>query len=233
MPDDSLSTAIAQAERQQVSVRALLLGTGPRFARDAIGPVAAFYLGWKFVNLSTGIVVATAVTVVAYIWERRQGRSGLAAAIGLSIALIQALVGLVSGSAKWYFAPPLVVNTGYGLAFLISVLIGRPLAGVFASDTYPFPPAVKSSKTFRRVFSRVSMVWAVYLLSRSALRIIALMHLGVETFIVINVVTGLPFTAAIMAWSIWYGVRGFRRSDEWGPFLRERGGGSGDGDDVR
>ena len=24
--------------------------------------------------------------------------------------------------------------------------------------------------------------------------------------------TGLPFTAAIMAWSIWYGVRGFRRS---------------------
>jgi hypothetical protein len=176
-------------------------------------------------------VVATAVTVVAYIWERRQGRSGLAAAIGLSIALVQALVGLVSGSAKWYFAPPLIANTGYGLAFLVSVLIGRPLAGVFASDTYPFPPAVKGSNTFRRVFSRVSMVWAVYLLSRSALRIIALMHLGVEAFIVINVVTGLPFTAAIMAWSIWYGVRGFRRSDEWGPFLRERAGVRDDSDE--
>ena len=222
MPDDSLSTAIAQAERQQVSVRALLLGTGPRFARDAIGPVAAFYLGWKFVNLATGIGAATVLAGAAYLWERRQARSGLAAAIGLSIALIQALVGLVSGSAKWYFVPPLIANTGYGLAFLVSVLIGRPLAGVFASDTYPFPPAVKGSTTFRRVFSRVSIVWAVYLLSRSALRIIALMHLGVETFIVINVVTGLPFTAAIMAWSIWYGVRGFRRSDEWGSFLRER-----------
>jgi hypothetical protein len=233
MPDDSLSTAIAQAERQQVSVRALLLGTGPRFARDAIGPVAAFYLGWKSVNLTTGIVMATVVTVAAYFWERRQGRSGLAAAIGLSIALVQALVGLVSGSAKWYFAPPLIANTGYGLAFLVSVLIGRPLAGVFASDTYPFPPAVKGSNTFRRIFSRVSMVWAVYLLSRSALRIIALMHLGVEAFIVINVVTGLPFTAAIMAWSIWYGVRGFRQSDEWGPFLRERADVRDDTDEVR
>jgi hypothetical protein len=233
MPDDSLSTAIAQAERQQVSVRALLLGSGPRFARDAMGPVAAFYLGWKFANLTTGIVMATVVTVAAYIWERRQGRSGLAAAIGLSIALIQALVGLVSGSAKWYFVPPLIANTGYGLAFLVSVLIGRPLAGVFASDTYPFPPAVKGSDTFRRIFSRVSMVWAVYLLSRSALRIIALMHLGVEAFIVINVVTGLPFTAAIMAWSIWYGVRGFRRSDEWGPFLRERADVRDDRDEVR
>ena len=87
---------------------------------------------------------------------------------------------------------------------------------------------MKSSDTFRRVFSRVSIVWAVYLLSRSALRIIALMHLRVEAFIVINVVTGLPFTAAIMAWSIWYGVRAFRRSDEWGPFLRERAEGRGD-----
>jgi hypothetical protein len=233
MTDDGLSTTIAQAERQQISVRALLLGTGPRFARDAIGPVAAFYLGWKFVNLTTGIVMATVVTVVAYIWERRQARSGLAAAIGLSIALVQALVGLASGSAKWYFAPPLIANTGYGLAFLVSVLIGRPLAGVFASDTYPFPPAVKSSNTFRRVFSRVSIVWAVYLLSRSALRIMALMHLGVEAFIVINVVTGLPFTAAIMAWSIWYGVRGFRRSDEWGPSLNERAGVRDDRNEVR
>jgi hypothetical protein len=115
---------------------------------------------------------------------------------------------------------------------LISVLIGRPLAGVFAGDTYPFPPAVKGSNTFRRVFSRVSIVWGVYLLSRSALRIIALMHLGVEAFIVINVVTGLPFTAAIMAWSIWYGVRGFRQSDEWGAFLRERARGSDDRDAV-
>jgi intracellular septation protein A len=221
MPDGELGTAIAEAERRQVSVRALLLGTGPRFARDALGPVVAFYLGWKLVNLTTGIVAATAMTVAAYIWERRRARSGLAAAIGLSIALIQALVGLTSGSPRWYFVPPVVANAGYGLAFLVSVLIGRPLAGVFAGDTYPFPPAVKASRTFRRVFSRVSLVWGIYLLSRSAVRLVALTHVGVEAFIVVNVVTGMPFTAAIMAWSIWYGVRGFRRSDEWGPLLRE------------
>ena len=215
MPEGELSTAITEAERRQVSVRALLLGTGPRFARDALGPVLAFYLGWRFVNLATGIAVATAVTVAAYVWERRRSRSGFAAAMGLSIALVQALVGLASGSPKWYFVPPVIANAGYGLAFLVSVLIGRPLAGVFASDTYPFPPAVKSSQTFRRVFSQVSIVWAIYLLARSAIRLVALTRSGVEAFIVINVLTGTPFTAAIMAWSIWYGVRGFRRSDEW------------------
>lgn len=221
MADGELSGAIAEAERRQVSVRSLLLGTGPRFARDAMGPLAVFYLGWKLGSLTIGIVAATVMTVAAYIWERRQARSGLAAAIGLSIALVQALVGLVSASPKWYFVPPVIANAGYGLAFLVSVLIGRPLAGVFASDTYPFPPEVKASKTFRRVFSRVSIVWAVYLLARSALRLVALMRIGVEAFIVINVVTGMPFTAAIMAWSIWYGLRGFRQSAEWGPFLRQ------------
>jgi len=26
---------------------------------------------------------------------------------------------------------------------------------------------------------------------------------------------------ALMSWSIWYGVRGFRRSEEWGPAIAE------------
>jgi len=221
VPGGGFTEAIGKEGRRQVSVRALLLGTGPRFARDAFGPVAVFYVGWKLVGLSTGVVAATAVTVAAYLWERRQARTGLTAAIGLAIALVQALVGLLASSAKWYFAPPVIVNAAYGIAFLMSVVIGRPLAGVFASETYPFPPQVKTSVTFRRVFSRVSLAWAVYLLARSALRLVALTRVSVEGFILVNIVTGIPFTALLMAWSIWYGVRGFRRSEEWGPYLRE------------
>jgi intracellular septation protein A len=221
VPGDGLTEAIEQEGRRQVSVRALLLGTGPRFARDAFGPVAVFYVGWKLVGLPAGIVAATAVSVAAYLWERRQARTGLAAALGLVIALVQAFAGWLAGSAKWYFAPPVIVNAAYGVAFLVSVLIGRPLAGVFASETYAFPPQVKASATFRRVFSRVSLAWAAYLLARSALRFVALTRVSVEGFILVSIVTGIPFTAVLMAWSIWYGIRGFRRSDEWGPYLRE------------
>jgi hypothetical protein len=31
----------------------------------------------------------------------------------------------------------------------------------------------------------------------------------------------MPLTAALLAWSTWYGVRGFRASEEWGPAIRE------------
>ena len=135
---------------------------------------------------------------------------------------MQATAGLASGSTTAYFAPPIIINGAYGVAFLVSVAIGRPLAGVFAQETYPFPPQVRASHTFRRVFSRISLVWATYLLLRTGLRFLALLRSSVEFYLVINVVTGIPFTAALMSWSIWYSVRSFRRSKEWGPFLTDR-----------
>jgi MFS family permease len=201
---------------RQVSVAALLLGTGPRFARDALGPLAVFYVGWKLAGLTAGILGATILAVVAYWWERRHARSGFAAAIGLSIAGMQALVGLASGSPIAYFAPPIIANALYGFAFLASVAVGRPLAGIFARETYPFPPEVRASMTFRRVFSRVSLIWGVYLLLRSAVRLLALSWRSVDLFVLVNIATGIPFTTALMTWSVWYGVRGFRRSEEWG-----------------
>ena len=208
--------------RRRVSAGALMLGSGPRFARDAFGPVLLFYVGWKFIGFRTAILAATALAIAAYVWERRQARSGITAGIGLGIALVQATAGLASGSTTGYFAPPLIVNGVYGLAFLVSVVIGHPLAGVFAQETYPFPPQVKASRTFRRVFSRISLAWAAYLLLRTGLRFFALLRSSVELYMVINAVTGIPFTAALMSWSIWYSVRSFRRSEEWGPFLTDR-----------
>jgi intracellular septation protein A len=206
--------------RRNVSVSALLLGTGPRFARDALGPVLVFYLGWKLVGLTAGIVGATVVAFIAYGWERRQARSGLSAMIGLGIALVQMLVGLASGSALAYLGPPVIINGIYGLAFVVSVMIGRPLAGVFAQETYPFPPEVKASVTFRRVFSRISLVWGAFLLLRCGFRLFALSWRNVDLFVAVNVVTGIPFTAALMTWSIWYSLRSFRRSEEWGWALK-------------
>jgi intracellular septation protein A len=191
------------------SFRAILRGNGPRFLRDAVGPVLVFYVGWKTLGLVVGIVAATAVTTAAFVWERRHARTGIGASIGLAIALVQAITGLLSGSARWYFAPAVIANTLGGLVFLGSVAIGRPLAGVFATESYPFPPEVKASAAFRRVFGRISLVWATYLIGRGALRLLLLLYTSVEAFLVVSVISGIPLSAAIMTWSFWYAVRGF------------------------
>lgn len=65
MPDDDGEPTSGEAENPSlvdtamnaadlVTVKGLLLGGGPRFARDAFGPVLAFYLGWKLVDLVRG-----------------------------------------------------------------------------------------------------------------------------------------------------------------------------------
>ena len=198
------------------SARDILLGSGPRFARDAFGPMLVFYVVWKAAGLAAGIVAATALAVVSWRWEVRKERPGVMARVGLALVLGQAVIGLIADDARVYLAQPVLISAMYGLVFLGSALLGRPLAGTFASEMYDFPAEVRASATFRKVFGRVSMAWGLYLLARSVVRIVVLTQSSVDAFILVNFLTGFPFMTVLISWSVWYGVRGFRRSEEWG-----------------
>ncbi len=125
----TVSPPARPSERPHHPVRALLLAGGPRFVRDAFGPMLAFYLGWRLLGFDAGIAAATVLAIVGYAWERGQGRSGLSAAIGLGVAVVQAAAGLASTNTVAYFTPPLILNVAYGCAFLVSIFVGHPLAG--------------------------------------------------------------------------------------------------------
>lgn len=190
----------------------LLFGSGPRFMRDAFGATVIFYLGWKLHGLLLGVMAATLWTVAVYAWERRHARPGVAARIGLVIALVQAAGALATQSPIGYFAPPVIINAVYGLAFVISVAIGRPLAGVFALETYPLPAEVRALPAVHRTFAHISLVWGAYLLFRSAFRLVVLLNFSVDVYVAVNVVTAGPMIAGLMAWSFWYGLQRIRRA---------------------
>jgi intracellular septation protein A len=202
-----------------ITVKGILFGSGPRFARDAFGPLASFYVLWRLWGLVPGIIAATAVALLAYRVERRSERPGLVVRISLVVVASQAAVGLITGSAEAYVAVPVLVNAGYGLAFIGSIFVGRPLAGVFAEELVELPDEVKASRTHRLVFGRISLAWGMYMVVRAAVRLLILAALGVDLFVAVSFVTGFPITMALMSWSIWYGLRGFRRSEEWGPAI--------------
>src|SRR5262249_35524239 len=131
---------------------------------------------------------------------------GTLPAVGLGIALIQAVAGLISARTLWYFAPSLIVNATCGVAFVVSVMMGQPLAALFAADTSAFSPDVMASRLFRNVCSQISMVWAVYLLGGSLARLVALLRGSVAFYLTVYFLTGFPLAAAIMGWSMWYGA---------------------------
>jgi len=198
-----------------IDTRTILRAGGPRFVVNAGFPVLFFYAGWKLSGLLLGVLLATAVGVGAYLYERHKERPGLVARLALAFVLIQGVIGLAFGSAKVYLAQPVILNLGLGLVFLVTTLRGKPFAGQFAEELYPFPPEVKESETFKRAFARVSVVWAVYFLLRSIIRLYMLGG-SIDAFVVVNVVTGFPIIAGLMSWSVWYITRFFRRSEEYG-----------------
>lgn len=206
---------IRERDLPEPSFRSIFLAGAPRFAREAFGPVVAFYLGWKLGNLVVAILLASAVGIVLDLYERRRGRAGALALVSVAFVVVQAVVGLVADSAVVYLAQPVLVSAIWGIANIGSAIIGRPLAGVLAEAWYPFPPIVKASRTYRRVFGIESIVWGVYLLARSGVRMLVLAGESVGAFVAVQFATGLPFTIALVAWSVWYAVRAFERSTEW------------------
>jgi hypothetical protein len=181
--------------------------------------VGAFYLGLQLGGLATGIVAATALSLAIYVFERRAGRDALLVRLSLGFVVVQAVVGLVSHSTTVYLAQPVLLTAAWGLAFLVSVPLGRPLAGSLACAWYPFPRWYRETASFKRVFGVESLVWGAYFFARSGIRLAALLQGSLESFLVIVFLTGTPAALALMLWSIRYAMRGLADADAAPPAL--------------
>jgi hypothetical protein len=180
----------------------------PGFLREGFLPLGAFYAGLRLDGLAAGIVAAALASVLIYVYERRAGRDALLVRISLGFVVVQSIVGLGANSATVYLAQPVLLAAAWGLAFWVSIPLGRPLAGALACAWYPFPRWLKESPDFKRVYAVESVVWGAYFLARSALRLVLLVEGSLETFLVVVFLTGTPVMLVLLAWSIRYAIRG-------------------------
>ena len=186
-----------------------VLMTGlPGVLREGFLPLGAFYAGLELSGLAAGIVASALASVLIYLYERRHGRDALLVRLSLGFVAIQSIVGLVAHSATVYLAQPVLLAAAWGLAFVVSVVVGRPLAGALACAWYPFPQWLKETADFKRVYTVESLVWGAYFLARSALRLSVLLHGSIGGFLVITFLTGTPVTVLLLAWSVRYAIRG-------------------------
>jgi hypothetical protein len=183
----------------------------PQFGVESIVPVVVFFGAWKVAGLAGAVVCATLLSLAIAAWQIRANRGGALAIATAIFVVIQALVALAAHSATVYLAQPVVLSACWGIAYLGSALVGRPLIGVFANAWYPFPPAFRASAPYRREFAMQSVVWGVYCLGRAALRLAILLGSGVGSFVLVSVVTGAPILVVLVAWGIWHARRTFTR----------------------
>lgn len=193
--------------------RGVLLTGLPGFLREGFLPVGAFYLGLRLSGLAGGIAAATAVSILIYLYERRAGRDGLLVRVSLAFVLVQGAIGLAAHSSTVYLAQPVLANAAWGVAFLVSAVIRRPLAGALACAWYPFPRWYRETEPFKRVYGFQSLVWGAYFLLRSAVRLAVLLNGSLESFLVTILVTGPPMMLLLILWSIRHSIRGLTASE--------------------
>lgn len=180
----------------------------PGVLREGFLPLGAFYAGLELSGLTAGIVASAAASLLIYLYERRRGRDALLVRLSLAFVAVQSIVGLAANSAVVYLAQPVLLAAAWGLAFVGSVVIGRPLAGTLAAAWYPFPRWLREHDDFKRVYAIESLVWGAYFLARSALRLAVLLQGNIGGFIVVTFLTGAPATILLLVWSIRYAIRG-------------------------
>jgi hypothetical protein len=191
--------------------RSMLRRGLPQFGFESIVPVVVFYGAWKLTGLVGAVVSATLLSLAIAGWQLRANRGGALALATAVFVVIQALVALAAHSATVYLAQPVVLSACWGIVYLGSAVVGRPLIGVFANAWYPFPPAFRASAPYRREFGMQSVVWGVYCLARAGLRLAVLLGSGVGSFVLVSVVTGAPILIALVFWGIWHARRTFTR----------------------
>ena len=206
--------APAAVELPEPSWRLLAARGIPQFVAEGVVPVAVFYGAWRAFGLAAGIGASTLVSVALALWLVRLGRDVGLVVVSAVFVVIQAVVGLVSGSATVYFAQPVVLSALWGVAYAGSVAVGRPLVGVFASAWYPFPAWFRESEPFRREFGLQTLVWAAYCVARASLRLVVLLHSGVGGFVIVSLLTGVPPYIVLVVWGIWHARRRFSRLED-------------------
>ncbi len=157
-PADGLESP--EEVRQEALLLERALG-GWRGIIDSGLPTVVFVIAYLVTgnDLRLSLISAISAGVVIVIWRliRRQPlQQVLAGFIGL---LIAAWFSSRTGKAEDVFLPGLLLNIGYGSAFLVSILVRWPLLGIAMGYLTGDGTRWRSEPDLRRVYAAASWIW--------------------------------------------------------------------------
>jgi hypothetical protein len=159
------------------------------------------------VNAAFGLVPAAASAValalIVLSWRAFRRERATNAVLGLLGVIIATSIALATGSAAGYFWPRALLNAGWALAFLGSVVIGRPAIAFFAHSLYRLPWTWLSDARVRPAFAEVTLAWAVFFAVKAAVFLLLIVAGKAGVLAVVTFVLGWP----AFIFLLWAGYR--------------------------
>lgn len=152
-------------------------------------PGVLFYLCLKAGNVWTALVAALAWCYGSVAWrigtKRRTSALLVITMVGLTVKTVLAVA---SGSTFIYFLQPAVNDGLVAVLFLLSLATARPVVARLAHDFFPLSEEAAMRPRVRRLFWRLTMLWALICLVKSVLTLWMLEALPLVTFVAVKAI---------------------------------------------
>jgi hypothetical protein len=149
--------------------------------------------------------IAAGVVAVGLMLERLLRRASPVNAVGGLIGTgIAVYIALRTGTPEGFFWPKVAQNAAYGVVFLISILIRRPLIGVIVQAIYQWPSGYTRDPRVRPAFSVASLAWVVLFGVRAVVYTVLILAGKAEWLGAVVLVLGWPAFAATIFFSYRY-----------------------------
>lgn len=184
----------------------------PNLVESTLIPVALFYLVLWLVGVWGALAGALLWSYGALLRRAVLGRRipGLLV-LGALALTVRTIVALSTGSVFVYFLQPTLGTVSAAGAFLVSVPAGRPLAERLAADFVPLPPGLIGHPVVRRLFLRITLLWAFVLMANAALALWLLVTQPLAVFLLAKTLGSAALTGGAVTLSTLWFLRSMRR----------------------
>lgn len=187
---------------------------GVRGLLEALVPSLVFLVVFLVTeNLWASAAAAVGLAVVAVLVRLAQGGRLIQSASGLVGVLVCAAAALLSGGAEDYYLPGLWLNAGYGLAFLVSILLRWPLIGLLFGFVRGEELHWRRDPVRLAAYQWATAIVLAMFLLRLAVQVPLFLSGHVAGLGIAHIVMGIPFYALAL-WLAWLISRPAERVEE-------------------
>jgi hypothetical protein len=150
-------------------------------------PAALFLSCFEAFGVWPAILVALGWSYGAIAWRAVTGRRTSGLLVLTAIVLTgRTVIAFVAQSTFFYFLQPIITDGVVAATFLLSLATARPMVARLAGDFYPMDEELHVRPRMRRLFWRLTAMWAVVCLAKAVAMFWALNSLSLDTFVVVK-----------------------------------------------
>lgn len=202
---------------RDLSARPLLRNLAPSLLINAVFPLLLYqYLTAHQVS-TVNALSATAVFPIAGLifgWVRTR-RLDIIGVISLVFVVLGLLTSLISGNPRFFLIKESLLTGLFGLVFLGSLLLPRPLMFYLSRQFYSGGDRSRAARfeerwqysSFRFSQRLMTVVWGCVLISEALIRVGLVFVLPVPIFLVVSPVMGIMIIVGLSIWTMWYARR--------------------------